>query len=396
MTMVITHICGKYRPSIDGLSNYVYNLTIRLKNNYKIFIMTTDVIKHVNVLRALTYSKSIELLDKNLHVIRLSTHPPYMPYFWSYGVTLELIKRKSLLADSDIIHIHSYMQWHSDLSVILSKYLNKPCILTIHAYGYYKGKLLGMLSKFYHSSTTKYLLSKPDLIVVLDPIAYKFFTKLIPESKVRMIPNGIDYDRFNIAIPQEILQYIKSSLRLKQHVILYVGQLIPRKDVETLIRAFKLLVKKGYSNISLLIVGDGPEYSKLLKLVSSLQLTEGIRILRKVNDDFLVYIYKVADLFVLPSYYEGLPTVILEAFASGLPVIATEVGGVPWLIKSSKAGILIKPGDYVALAEAIENMLTNDYVKRYMSMNATLYAKNFDWNIIASLVEKLYKEVVSG
>ncbi|MEM4005727.1 MAG: glycosyltransferase family 4 protein, partial [Desulfurococcaceae archaeon] len=162
------------------------------------------------------------------------------------------------------------------------------------------------------------------------------------------------------------------------------------------VRAFKLLVKKGYSNISLLIVGDGPDYSKLLKLVSSLQLTESIRILRRVNDDFLVYIYKVADLFVLPSYYEGLPTVILESFSSGLPIIATKVFGVPWLIKSSKAGILIKPGDYVALAEAIENIFTNDYVKRYMSMNATLYAKNFDWNIIASLVEKLYKEVVSS
>ncbi|MEM4452263.1 MAG: glycosyltransferase family 4 protein [Ignisphaera sp.] len=396
MTMAITHICGKYRPSIDGLSNYVYNLTIRLKNKYKIFVITTDVIKHVNIFRAQIHNKSIELLDKNLCIMRLSTIPPYIPYFWSYGITFELIKQKKLLASSDVIHIHSYMQWHSDLSVILSERVNKPCVLTIHAYGYYNGWLLGMLSKLYHRSIAKYFLNKPDLVIVLDPIAYKFFTKLVPESKIRMIPNGIDYSRFSVAVPQETLQRIKSSLKLKRHVILYVGQLIPRKGVETLIRAFKLLVKKGYSDISLLIVGDGPEYDKLLKLMGSLQLTENVRILRNVSDDFLVFLYKVADLFVLPSYYEGLPTVILEAFASGLPVIATKVGGIPWLIKSSKAGVLIEPGDYASLSKAIENMLTDDSARKRMAMNASLYARSFDWNVIVSLVEELYKEVVSS
>ncbi|MEM0054072.1 MAG: glycosyltransferase family 4 protein [Nitrososphaeria archaeon] len=394
MTMVVTHICGKYRPAVDGLSNYVYNLTIRLKNNYKVFVITTDLIKQVNIIKALTSSEFDELLSDNLNVIRLRTKPPYLPYIWSYGITLQLIKQKNLLAMSDIVHVHSYMQWHSDTSVFLSRYLNKPSVLTIHAYGYYKGKASRALTKVYHYSVARSVLSRPDFIVVLDPIAYKFFSKIVPENKVKIVPNGIDYNRFNIILHHAIRDRIKFLLGLKEYVVLYVGQLIKRKGLETSVRAFNRLVKKGYTNISLLIVGDGSEYDELLNLISSLHLTESIKILRKVDDRLLPYIYKVADLFVLPSYYEGLPTVILEAFASGLPVIATKVGGIPWLIKSSKAGILIEPGDHITLAEAIEKILFDNTIRKRMSINAAMYAKKFDWSVIVHMIENLYKEVV--
>lgn len=394
MTMVITHVCGKYRPAIDGLSNYVYNLSIRLANNFKVFVITTDLIKYTNILKAYKCKNHIELLNDNLCVIRLHTRPPYLPYFWSYGITLEFIKLKNLLRESDIIHVHSYMQWHSDVSIILSKYLHKPSVLTIHAYGYYSRKMLKTLTKIYHSSIAKSILSKSDIIIVLDPIAYKFFSELVEKDKLRMIPNGIDYYRFNITVNDEMRDHIKLLLGLKEYVILYVGQLIQRKGLEVLVRAFSRLVRKGHTDVSLLIVGDGPEYHKLRSLINSMYLTESIKILRKISDYILPFIYKVADLFVLPSYYEGLPTVILEAFASGLPVIATKVGGVPWLIKSSKAGVLLEPGDHISLAEAMEKILTDSTTRRRMSMNATMYAKKFDWSIVASMIENVYKEIV--
>ena len=105
-------------------------------------------------------------------------------------------------------------------------------------------------------------------------------------------------------------------------------------------------------------------------------------------------VYNIADIFVLPSYYEGLPTVVLEAMASQLPIVASNVGGVPYIINKYKCGILVSPGDVKGLANALIELIENRKLRKEMALRSAIGAKDFDWNIIVKLIERVYFDLL--
>lgn len=389
--MNVLHITGKYRPVHDGLSNYVYNLTVRLANqNHNITVLTFDLLKRINIIKAKKINKINEILNR-VNVVRLRTKPPYLPYFWSYYASPKLFKIDTL--KPDLIHIHSYMQFHSDLSMLLSYKYRIPSVVTIHAYGYSSMKYFSYLSKIYHKTLVKKTLTKVNKIIVLDPLAKIFFSKLIEPSKITVIPNGIDYDRFSLNLNVSDRCRIKELLGIQGNVILFTGLLIKRKGVDTIIKAMPYILK-DHPLTYLLIIGSGPEMGKLIYLTDKMNVRKNVKFLGFVSEKVLPLFYAISDIFVLPSYHEGLPTSILEAMAAGLPVISTPVGGISYLLKKYDIGKLIEPGNYKQLANSVIELMLDPSLRKKISDKARSVAKQFDWNTIVYRIENLYYDIM--
>jgi glycosyltransferase involved in cell wall biosynthesis len=165
---------------------------------------------------------------------------------------------------------------------------------------------------------------------------------------------------------------IKESQRMGNPVrVLYVGRLSYEKGVEYLIRSMRSLGQDGYC---LLLCGDGPQRARLQNLADEMSLSNSVKFFGFVSSrKELLEIYRKCDIFVIPSLSEGCPKVLFEAMASGLPVIASSVGGVSDIVRHMENGILVPPGDINAISDAIRS------ISEDMPVREMMVAKGYDF-----------------
>lgn len=177
----------------------------------------------------------------------------------------------------------------------------------------------------------------------------------ISANKTIQIPNGVDTRRF---YPRNNIEEIKQELGIdgKSPVIGTIGRMVTEKGQIFLIKALAVL-KSRYPDLICLFIGDGPLLSMLKASAIELGVSESCKFVG-VRDD-LEKIYPVMDLFVLPSLREPFGLVLLEAMASGIPVLATSTGGPVDFIQPGENGVLVAPKDSNALAEQIANLLSD-------------------------------------
>jgi glycosyltransferase involved in cell wall biosynthesis len=196
-----------------------------------------------------------------------------------------------------------------------------------------------------------------------------------PGLDVPEIPNGVDTTRFHPARRPD-----SAGCEL-----LFVGRLAPQKGVDVLLKALATM-PDGWR---LRIAGDGPERSRLSTLADELGLAERVRFLGWTQRDELPALYRSADVFVFPSYDEGMPNVVLEAIASGLPIVATRIAGNDQLVVHGKNGALVRPGDPGAFAEALRPLLTDGPLRQKLGdASRTMAVEEFSWENAAGLYEK--------
>ena len=194
-------------------------------------------------------------------------------------------------------------------------------------------------------------------------------------DKVKTILNGFDRDMF---FPGE-QGAARCTLGLEGagELILYVGNLLKTKGVEELIKAFAAL-QRARPNARLAVIGEGAYASVAQQLAASAGIADKVLLMgRKSSAEIGVWM-RAADLFCLPSYSEGCPNVVVEALACGLPIVATNVGGIPELISSDTVGILVPPMEVERLHQALETALTRRYDRAHI---ARLY--NRSWQEVA-------------
>jgi colanic acid/amylovoran biosynthesis glycosyltransferase len=199
------------------------------------------------------------------------------------------------------------------------------------------------------------LVSAARVIVTETDFAEKFLRERFPEhaDRIHRIYNGLNLTEFG-----------RANFSSDPPLIIAIGRLIPKKGISDLIRACALLVERGRS-FRCEIFGDGPLESQLRGQISEFGLQERVQLPGAKPQHELKARLASADVFVLPSVPEAdggmdnLPTVIMEAMATGLPVVSTKVGGIPEMVVENQTGLLVSPGDVVALADAIEKV-TND------------------------------------
>ncbi|MFN3134112.1 MAG: GT4 family glycosyltransferase PelF [Candidatus Kryptonium sp.] len=181
-----------------------------------------------------------------------------------------------------------------------------------------------------------------------------------------------------------------------EKVVSFIGRVVPIKDVKTFIRAMPLILK-GIDNVKFLIVGDlmqDAEYvDECFELVKDLGLVEKVKFTGEANTaDYL----KISDVLVLPSVSEGQPFVVLEAMASGVPVVATRVGGVPELVDEggSECGLLFNVGDYVGLAENVIEILRDESLRKRLSENGVKKARRFTVERFINGYAEIYRRFI--
>jgi glycosyltransferase involved in cell wall biosynthesis len=212
----------------------------------------------------------------------------------------------------------------------------------------------------------------------------------VERAKIRIVPNGVDPQRFR---PTEGCEKVKHSLGIdKKQCVLFVGRLIPRKGLPFLIEAAKSIVKER-SETAFIIVGNGPLKNHLRSYLEKTDLSDNFVFLGNVNEKVLPIIYNCADVFAFPSIQEGQGIALLEAQATGKPVVAFNVGGVSEALLDKETGLLIKP-DSRALADAILKLLADKSLREKMGRKGREFVcNNLSWDICAKRMLQIYREV---
>jgi len=315
--------------------------------------------------------------------VKLFVNPYFVRRFHVFNDVRAFIPvRKAIKEFSpDIIHAHSTKAgliarfWSAVLNV-------KPIIFTAHGWVFTEGReywkrfLLAQLEKL-----AGYVTDKIICVSEFDKkLALKF--KVADENKLVVIHNGIDPTEF-LCISRD---YRKSSDKV---IVTFVGRLAPPKDLFLLIDAVKLVPE-----VKLQIVGDGELRRKVERYILKNSLNERVILLGERFD--IPNILAESDIFVLPSKWEGLPLTIIEAMMSGLPVVATRVGGVPELVEDGVNGYLVPPGDVNAFADAIRKLACDVRLREIMGKAGQKKAiENFTLDKMLSRVAQVYEEVLS-
>ena len=285
---------------------------------------------------------------------------------------------------TDIVHTHEAM---SDIcGLIAAKICRVPVVTTMH--GWIGNNL------------------KHEIYVKIDKKVARFFDRVIvvnAEMRDILLKEGVPSDIISVlhnCIVKEnyykdgTTGYISQSVgkELTRPVIGTLGRLSPEKGHLDFVEAAAIVLARGFE-ASFVIVGDGPEESRIKDRISekglgkSVTLTGYLRDPRRVLQDF--------DLMVLPSYTEGLPNVVLEAFMMEVPVISTAVGGVPDIIRDGEEGILIKPGNPEKMARMIMDFLDDPVKHDRMALKGEKIVENhFDFKIRTQNLEKIYIEII--
>jgi glycosyltransferase involved in cell wall biosynthesis len=217
---------------------------------------------------------------------------------------------------------------------------------------------------------------------------------IVGEEKIAKIYSGIQLDQF-CPVKSEEKNKIRNKWNLKQkdHVVGIVSKLWEGKGHGVLIEAFKLLKEKN-TDAKLVIVGEGHLYDELFRMVDTNGLRESVLFTGFQMD--VSEIIATFDVAVLPSFFEGMGRVILEAMAMERPVVASRVGGIPDLIEQDVNGLLVRPGDVKELADALEKLLNDKRLARKMGREGRKRIKEqFSAHVMVQSIEKVYRELLS-
>lgn len=218
----------------------------------------------------------------------------------------------------------------------------------------------------------------------------------VPEEKTAVVYPGIDTERFKPG-PKPVHLLKKNRIPDNAFVILYAGKLVSWKGVHNLIYAAVALRKKGHADFVVAIAGKGAQKANMEKLIRETGLEENFRFLDFVSYDDMPDVYRLADVFVLPSYptmewQEQFGMVLVEAMACGRPVISTLSGSIPEVVDD--AGVLLPPGDFFSLANVIERFMKDPALCREFSVKGRDRAMNlFDSRKTSEELRSVFSKV---
>jgi N-acetyl-alpha-D-glucosaminyl L-malate synthase BshA len=302
------------------------------------------------------------------------------------GYTLHVLREPLLIKElsPDIVHAQSIPR--GTACVLARKLFGIPCVVWGQGSDVY-------LPWIFKKVISKFVLGNADALIALTEHMKQKMIELFGRERcdIFVIPNGIDYEFFSSYLEKQ--SSVASEPKGNRKVVLYIGRLEPVKGVRYLVQAMGILRDRGLRNAKLLIVGDGSEKKYLEELVKKLGLEDYVVFAGKVPHEKIPEYMALADVFVLPSLSEGFPLVVVEAMAMGLPVIASRVRGLPWIIRNGQNGFLVEPCNPRDIAEKIILLLTNDYLRAYMSKRNIEEARKYSWEKIIEKLEKVYTYV---
>ncbi len=303
----------------------------------------------------------------------------------------------------DLIHSH---YWLSGLAAVdLRASWGMPIVHMFHTLAAMKNRVARSADEAASSfrlDAEGRLLREADCIVAATQAELAQFQWLYHADvrRVVVIPPGVDTSRF-YPIPQdEAKEFV--GVPCEQNMLLFVGRVEPLKGIDTLLEAVALLKQEGVLDrhpLCVAVIGGEPdadpdrmseEMGRLQSLRSTLGIDDVVTFLGKRDQDTLQYYYSAALAVVVPSHYESFGLVALEAMACGRPVVASETGGLAFLVRDNETGFHVPAGDAPALADRLRRLVEDEVLRTRLGRQAAEYARSYSWPLIADQILGLY------
>jgi D-inositol-3-phosphate glycosyltransferase len=308
----------------------------------------------------------------------------------------------------DVIHSH---YWLSGLAAekLSEAWGGTPIVHMFHTLGEMKNRVANSPAEQESPERLRaehHLVRRVERVIAATPAEEAQLKLLYRASgrRLRVIPPGVDGAHFYPIPEDEAKMYL--GLPEEERFILFVGRIEPLKGLETLIQAMACLRQRhSIGKICLIIIGGDPdqdaekmddEMRRLRQLCTELCLDDRVLFLGKRSQDILPYYYSAAEMVVVPSHYESFGMVALEAMACGTPVIASQVGGLAFLVRDGETGFHVPDRDVSALCQRMLLLLTQEETRQRMSLQAASYARSYHWEHIAPRIVEVYQEVLQG
>ncbi|MEM3449437.1 MAG: glycosyltransferase [Candidatus Methanomethyliaceae archaeon] len=338
-----------------------------------------EVIDGIEIIRPRYLPEKWEILQRDSGGMPVMWHKSLpsrlmiFPFVFVHTIAISKYAR-----DCDVIHAHWTL---SGMTAWLGRIVHKKqFVVTVHGSDMFEGTRYEPIRYL-----TRIALNSASGVIAVSRVLAEMVVNLgVTRTKIHIVPDGVDTSRF-----------YPSSLETRQAVLLYVGALTNNKGVYFLIEALPRVLSR-FPQARLMLIGDGPIRAEIEKLARGLNVFDSIDWLGGRSQDEVSLWMRRAYVFVLPSLLEGLGVVLLEALSSGLPCIASQVGGIPDVI-TPDVGLLVPPANSMAIADAILTILTMDRTDyQQMSYRARQRAVEFfDWKKVAQRIVAIYEQVLS-
>jgi glycosyltransferase involved in cell wall biosynthesis len=386
-TLRIAQVVHNFHPVVGGVETYAYNLAkglVEAGHTVKVYTASVPGWPARQIWQGI-----------DVHRLRAIAHPlsyPLIP-----GIVPALAHDRC-----DILHAHINSPMTVDFAAFASRLVDTPLVITYHADALYtdiagKAPSFGSwLNRIYGMSCQR-AANIARRLIATSPIyleSSRFLQRY--RHKVSVVPPCVD--PFFLASPEDAT---KAKQRLgyaaDDMLVLFVGRLVPYKGLQTLLTAFRDVTKR-IPAAQLAIVGSGPEGPALERLSDQLELADAVRFLGKLPRPCLREAYAACDVFVLPSRSrsEAFGIVLLEAMANGKPVVASRVGGVPYVVRDGETGMLVQPSNPTSLAAAISRLLSNAELRHRMGqVGRARVLTNFTRKQVTMQLLNIYQELLA-
>lgn len=389
-----------------GMNVYVRDLTRELgRLGVHVDVFTRSQDEHVpHVLHDLGYGNRVVHVPAGPeHPIPRQDLPSHIPQFVD-GIR-NFAAGKQI--QYDLIHSHYWMSGLAALS--LREAWGSPVVQMFHTLGEMKNRVArqpGELESTTRIDEERRIIRAVDRVVAATPAEKSQLRFLYgaDESRIEIIPPGVDTSRF-YPIPKDEARAV-IGIPPNERMVLYVGRIEPLKGLETLLRAVAQLHGLGIMEdclCDLVVIGGDPgaspeemsaEMSRLQALSRDLGITDVVIFLGKRDQDSLPYYYSAAEMVIMPSHYESFGMVALEAMACGVPVIASQVGGLAFLVRDEITGFHIPDDDPAALTRAMLRLVTTPGLGEKIGAQAAEYARGYAWSRVAPQVVEMYQSLL--
>ena len=384
--MRIAIVVPHFFPTFGGHEFYLARELARLGND--VHVITSDFLPSRYFPRPTKAPPGDSRTDEGfeLHRTRTFTDIHNMPTFDPRRTIHRIVP--------DIIYAQEYYQLCSLLSFMAAKEMRAPFVFAQHMYEPPRGPLR-VAWKGASMTMGAYVAGGAARVVAISRAARALLLSLgIPPEKIAVVPLGVDTAEFGFA---EAGEGAKRKLGLAgRTVILYVGRLDPVKGMDVLLRAFASVSKTRPETV-LVIKGTGTLGPSLMELSKRLGISDSTKFISDWPRADLPELYAACDVFVLPSVREAFGLVGLEAMSTGRAVVASRVGGIQDFVVPGETGLLARPGDPVALADALAAVLDDDELRRRMGRRGReLAEKEFSYLSVAQKTLSVFRQAVDS
>jgi D-inositol-3-phosphate glycosyltransferase len=413
VAMISYHTCplatlgGK---DTGGMNVYVRELAKNLgKLGVHVDVFTRSQDEHVpHVLHDLGYGNRVVHVPAGPEVpLPKKEMANYLPDF-AEGIQ-RFAEEKNL--KYDLIHSHYWMSGIAALT--LKDCWDVPVIQMFHTLGLMKNRVARSPDEVegsYRVDGERKVIQYADRLVVATPAEQSQLEFLYRTDTRKMvtIPPGVDTSHF-YPIPDDEAKAV-IGVPPKDRLLLFVGRIEPLKGIDTLIRAMAYVHENGLLTDCpdcphyLAVIGGDPnlsnqdmsgEMARLKNLCEELGIGDTVIFLGKRSQDSLPYYYSAAEVVIVPSHYESFGMVALEAMACGTPVVASQVGGLAFLVQDGVTGYVVPDGDPAALGDRLAQLILNSDLRQKLGEQATFYAQDYSWENITSRMKTMYGDVLN-